>query len=488
MGQATDILKDTRYESPLLPFGGMEELTWSSCSKKIAYSCKKKIGRDYTMSTDSDIYIYDIETKQEVNINKMPGDPDQNMGYDMNPRFSKDGKYLAWLSMEHDGYESDKNRLYLMDLSTHKKVDLTAQFDNDVSEFCWSESSDAIYFASVWHGREMIFRIDLKGKFVQITEGDFDYFGLSMIGDSILALRHSLVTPEDVYIINPKQDYSIQQLTHENDHILQQIKLGKVEARWTETVDGKQLMSWVLYPPEFDPNKKYPALLMCMGGPQEACSQVWSNRWNFILMAAQGYIMTMPNRRGCPGFGRKWVEEVSGDYTGLCMQDYFSAIDDLATEPYVDKDRLGSLGASFGGFSVYWLAGNHDKRFKMFFSHDGIFNTAMDYLATDEMWCPNWDLKGPYWDKNNPVAQRAYDTSPHLFVDKWDTPIMCVHSNLDYRIPVSQGQAAFAAARLRGIEAELLYFPDEFHWVNKPQNSVFWNRALYKWMAKWLKP
>ena len=488
IGEATDILKDTRYESPLLPFGGMEELTWSTCSKKIAYSCKKKIGRDYTISTDSDIYIYDIETKQEVNINKMPGDPDQNLGYDMNPRFSKDGKYLAWLSMEHDGYESDKNRLYLMDLTTHQKVDLTANFDNDVAEFCWADDSSTLYFASIWHGREMIFSMDLKGRFIQITEGDYDYFGLSMIGDRILLLRHSLVTPEDVFIINPKQDNSIQQLTHENDHILKQIKLGKVEARWTETIDGKQMMSWILYPPEFDPSKKYPALLMCMGGPQEACSQVWSNRWNFILMAAQGYIMTMPNRRGCPGFGRKWVEEVSGDYTGLCMQDYFSAIDDLATEPYVDKDRLGSLGASFGGFSVYWLAGNHDKRFKMFFSHDGIFNAAMDYLGTDEMWCANWDNKGPYWDKDNALAQRTYNNSPHLFVDKWDTPIMCVHSNMDYRILVSQGQAAFAAARLRGIEAELLYFPDEFHWVNHPQNSVFWNRALYKWMARWLQP
>ena len=487
IGEATDILQGTRYESPLLPFGGMEELTWSSCSKKIAYSCKKKVGRAYTLSTDSDIYVYDIETKQEVNINKIPGDPDQNLGYDMNPRFSKDGKYVAWLSMEHDGYESDKNRLYLMDLSTHKKTDLTVRFDNDVSEFCWAEDSKTLYFASVWHGCTMIFSVDFEGNYKQITEGDFDYLGLSLIGDRILTLRHSLVAPEDIYIIDPKQDNSIRQLTHENDHILQQIRLGKVEGRWTKTVDGKQMMSWVLYPPDFDPDKKYPALLMCMGGPQEACSQVWSNRWNFILMAAQGYVMTMPNRRGCPGFGRKWVEEVSGDYGGLCMQDYFAAIDDLATEPYIDKDRLGCLGASFGGYSVYWLAGHHEKRFKVFFSHDGVFDIATQYLATDEMWFANWDNKGPYWDKNNPLAQRTYANSPHLFVDKWDTPIMCVHSNMDYRILVSQGQSAFAAARLRGIEAELLYFPDECHWVNKPQNSVFWNRALYKWMAKWLK-
>lgn len=485
MGQATDILEGTRYESPLLPFGGIEQLTWSNDSQKIAYTCKKKVGLDYSLSTDSDIYIYDINTKEEINICKLPGDPDQNLGYDINPLFSPCGKYIAWLSMKHDGYESDKNRLYVMELDTMKKTDLTTGYDNDVNEFCWGKNGE-LYFASVNQGRCMIYQVNLNKEITQITEGDFDYMNISFSADSLLTMRHSLVQSDDIYRIDLIHNNGVKQLTHENEHIFNQLKLGKVEERWTPSVDGKEIMSWVLFPPDFDPNKKYPAILMCMGGPQSACSQTWSYRWNFIMMAARGYIMIIPNRRGCPGFGRKWVEEVSGDYGGLCMSDLFSAIDDLATESYVDKDKLCCVGASFGGYTVYWMAGHHEKRFKAFIAHDGVFNIGSQYISTDEMWFANWDNGGAYWD-NNPIAQRTYSNSPHLFVEKWDTPILCIHSNMDYRIPVSQGQAAFAAARLRGIEAEHLYFTDECHWVNKPQNSILWNRVFMDWLNKHVK-
>ena len=484
---ATDILEGTKFESPLLPFGGIEELSWTPDSKNIAYSCKKKAGTAYTLSTDSDIYLYNIDNKTEVNLCKLPGDPDQNMGYDMNPRFTNDGKYMAWLSMEHDGYESDKNRLYLMDLATKKKTDLTVNFDQDVAEFCWDNTTQTIYFTSVWHGRTLLFNMNLKGEYVQITEGDYDYVHPSMIGNKILCIRRSMRKAEDIFIIDPSNNYGIQQLTHENDHIFDQIKIGEVKERWTTTVDGKQLMSWVIYPADFDATKKYPALLMCMGGPQEACSQIWSNKWNFVYMANQGYIVVMPNRRGCPGFGREWTAEVSKDYGGLCMQDYFSSIDDMAKESYIDKDRLGCVGASFGGYSVYWLAGHHEKRFKAFLAHDGMFDFDEMYLATDEMWFENWDEGGSYWDKNNPPAKRSFDNSPSLFVDKWDTPILVIHSDKDYRIPLSQGECAFNAARLRNIDAEFLFFPDECHFVSKPQNSVLWNRVFFKWLDKYLK-
>ena len=388
--------------------------------------------------------------------------------------------------MEHDGYESDKNRLYVMDLETKKKWDVTARYDNDVNEFVWDDN-DEIYFGSVSLGRTMIFHINLQGEYTQITEGDYDYVMIKMLGEKVIAIRRSIREPNDLYVIDPANHNGVVRITKENDHILNQFETGKVEERWVATPDGKQLQSWVIYPANFDPNKKYPALLMCMGGPQEACSQVWSNKWNFTLIGYEGYVMIMPNRRGCPGFGQAWKAEVSKDYGGLCMQDYLTAIDDLATEPYIDKERLGCIGASFGGYSVYWLAGHHEKRFKVFLAHDGMFNQEAMYLETDEMWFVNWDLGGAYWEKDNAIAQRSYANSPHRFVDKWDTPILCIHSSNDYRILISQGQAAFAAARLRGIEAQLLCFPDECHFVQKPQNSMLWQRVFFGWLNKYLK-
>ena len=485
LGEATDILAGTRFESPMDPGDPITQLTWSTDSKKIAYTCEKKFGRDFAFSSDSDIYVYDIETKEEVNICKLPGDPDQNVGTDTNPAYSPSGKYIAWISMRRDGYQCDKARICVMELATGKKFYITENLDNDVDEFIWNADSDDIYFAAIWHGTTMVYHIDLNGNYTQVTEGDYDYYNIGLCGKQIIALRHSLLESDDIYLIDPQNDNGITRITCENDHIMNQLKLGTFKARWTPTVDGKELHSWVMYPPEFDPSKKYPAWLLCMGGPQEAVSQFWSYRWNMLLLAAQGYVITMPNRRGVPGFGRKWLEEVSNDYSGLCMQDYFAAIDDLVTEPYIDKDKVGCVGASFGGYSVYYLAGNHEKRFKVFLSHDGMFNLEEFFLGTD--WYMVWESGGNYWDKNNPVAQKFFADSPHNYVEKWDTPILCIHSNMDYRIPVAEGQAAFAAARLRGIDAQYLYYPDECHWVLKPQNSVLWYRIFINWMDKYLK-
>ncbi len=489
IGDATDILKGTRFESPLLPFGGIEQLNWSPDSKTIAYSCKKKAGKAYALSTDSDIYLYNIIEKNETNICKIPGVEDQNLGYDMNPEYSACGKYIAWLSMEHDGYESDKNRLYVMDLETKQKRDLTKNYDNDIQQFCWDTTSLNIYFTAVWHGRTMVYKITQEGVITQITDGDYDFEGIKMMGNKILVKRHSLLEPNDIYCIDSTVENGIIRLTNENKEITDQLRFGQVKERWTKTVDGKDLMSWVMYPSNFDPKKKYPAVLLCMGGPQVACSQLWLNRWNFALLVEQGqYIMILPNRRGCPGFGQEWKAEISKDYGGKCMDDYFSAIDDLATEEYVDKNRLGCIGASFGGYSTYWMAGHHEKRFKVFAAHDGIFNQQAMYPETDEMWFVNWDLGGAYWEKDNEKAQNSYANSPHLFVEKWDTPILCIHNDFDYRILVSQGQAAFDTAILRGIEAEHLCFTDECHWVNKPQNSILWYRVMIEWINKYLNP
>ena len=330
----------------------------------------------------------------------------------------------------------------------------------------------------------MLYQTNLQGEVKKLTDGVYDYGSVAMLGDKLITKRHSMSEADEIYAVSA--DGKIDQLTHENDHIFSQLALGKVEERWVKTTDGKDMLVWVIYPSNFDPNKKYPALLFCEGGPQSPVSQFWSYRWNFQIMAANDYVIVAPNRRGLPGFGMEWLEEISGDYAGQCMKDYLAAIDDVKKEPFVDENRLGCVGASFGGYSVYWLAGNHDKRFKAFISHDGIFNVEQQYLETEELWFTQWDLGGPYWDKN-PIAQKSVATSPHKYIEKWDTPILCIHGEKDYRILSSQGQSAFAAAILRGIPAELLLYPDENHWVLKPQNGILWQRTFFEWLDKWLK-
>ena len=534
-GEMFDILEGEPYECPMQPFCGVEQLAWSPDSKYIAFTCRTKTGLAYSISTDSDIFLYDVEARDlnsqehtrnlckrggEFGVNSCASMPyhgdgkqldptktlknqrinqefkDLNVGYDQNPKFSPDGRYVAWLSMERDGYESDRNRLCVCDLQTGDKKYITESFDSNVDDFCWSDNKDAmIYFIGVWHGTENLYAINWKGELKQLTNDWADFGSLQMLNNKkqILAERHDYFNAADLYVITPNfkkpEKTDVEQITQENKHIFDQLAKGKVQQRWVKTTDDKQMMYWVILPPHFDETKKYPTLLFCEGGPQSPVSQFWSYRWNFMIMASQGYVIIAPNRHGLPGFGSEWCEEISGDWTGQCMDDYLTAIDDAAENlPFVDKDRLGAVGASFGGFSVYYLAGHHDKRFKCFIAHDGAFNLESMYTDTEEVWFSNWEYEDAYWNKDlSANAKKTYDNSPHKFVDKWDTPILCIHGEMDYRINANQGMGAFNAAQLRGIPSELLIFPDENHWVLKPQNGILWQRTYFDWLAKWLK-
>lgn len=505
---ARDILDGQPYESPMCPFGGIEEFAWSPDSKSLAYVMRKKTGRDYAISTDSDIFLYNLETGKTKNLCKPENykapivnatsslkhqiqyneNEDYNLGYDDKPKFSPNGKYIAWTSMKHDGYESDRTRLCVFEFSTGSKTYVTETFDSGVNDFVWDDNSKELYFSGVWHGKTNLYKTNLKGEVSKITDEVCDYTLVDVDSrqNKLLTKKQSMSMADDIFFVDIKKGTSYQ-LTNINESIYNKLTFGEVKERWVKTVDGKQELCWVIYPPHFDKNKKYPTLLFCEGGPQSPVSQFWSYRWNFQIMAANGYIIIAPNRRGLPGFGYEWLTQISGDYTGLCMKDYLSAIDDICKEPYVDKDRLGCVGASFGGYSVYWLAGNHDKRFKCFIAHDGIFNTQQQYLETEEMWFPNWDMGSAPWVKPGGEMQKVYSESPHLFVDKWDTPILCIHGQKDFRIEYTQAESAFNAARLRGIPAQLLLFPDENHWVLKPQNAILWQRTFFRWLDKWLK-
>ena len=548
-GKEFDILEGQPFECPMEPFGGIEQLAWSPDSKSIAYTCRTKTGLAMSISTDSDIFLFDVESREAKNLCKPDGytepeiEPSKTMkyqavnasdnlinnpGYDQNPKFSPDGRFVAWLSMERNGYEADRQRLCVYDLQSGEKRYVTESFDSNVDDFVWGDDSNTLYFIGVWHATVNLYRTNLEGQVAQLTNEQADWGSLQMIpsatvssasaegspeGSSprLLMERHDFFHPADLYLVsidNTKagaqltsasealpltgergEGLSIQQLTHENDHILSQLAPGSSEPRWCATTDGQQLLYWVIKPPHFDPSKKYPTLLFCEGGPQSPVSQFWSYRWNFYIMASQGYVIIAPNRRGLPGFGQEWLEEISGDWTGQCMNDYLSAIDDACDSlPYVDRDRLGAVGASFGGFSVYYLAGHHDKRFKCFISHDGAFNLEAMYTETEENWFSNWEYDDAFWNKDRTAnADKTYDNSPHRFVDLWDTPILCIHGEKDYRINATQGMSAFNAARMRGIEAELLLYPDENHWVLKPQNGILWQRTYFNWLARWLK-
>ncbi|PWD98971.1 S9 family peptidase [Marinilabilia rubra] len=475
--EAKDIMEGERYDTPLEPFGGMDQITWTPDGKKIAYTCKKLSGKAYALSTNSDIYLYDLGSGETKNLTK------DNPGYDKNPVFSPDGLRMAWESMPRDGYEADKNRLMIKDMETGKVIDFTANFDQDIHNPVWNLMGDALFFISNRHATEDIYRLNLPGGDIhKITEGEYNYTSVIPAGGQLISTRMSMSMPTEIYSVNPV-DGTTKNISEVNRPILNNLKMGNVEKRWITTSDGKEMLTWVIYPPNFNPEKKYPTLLYCQGGPQSSVSQFWSYRWNFQMMAANDYIVVAPNRRGLPGFGREWTEQISGDYGGLNMQDYLSAIDTLAKESYVDENNLGAIGASYGGYSVYWLAGNHDKRFSAFISHCGVFNQEMMYTTTEEMFFVNWDLKKPYWE----MPDQHYDFSPHLFVKNWDTPILVIHGAKDFRIPYTQGMGAFNAARLRDVPARFLFFPEENHWVLTPQNGILWQREFKGWLNKWLK-
>ncbi|NPA37608.1 MAG: S9 family peptidase [Chlorobi bacterium] len=480
-GEGTDIMEGERYDTPLAPFGGMEQISWTPDGKKIAYTCKKLTGMAYSFSTNSDIYLYDLNSKKTTNLT------DGMPGYDVGPAFSPDGKYMAWASMARDGYESDKNRLFLMDMNTGDKKDCFAGFDRSLNTMSWDPTGDKIWFTCNNLGTDEIFRYTLADDSIKkITEGIHDYSGVLAAGDKLIATRTSMSYPREIYSVDPETGKGTN-ISKINEPLMNQLTMGKVEKRWIKTTDNKDMLVWVIYPPHFDPNKKYPALLYCQGGPQSTVSQFWSIRWNFQMMAANDYIVVAPNRRGLPGFGQEWNEQISGDYGGQNMKDYLSAIDALAKEPFIDKNRLGAVGASYGGFSIYWLAGHHNKRFKAFISHCGIFNFEQMYSTTEEMWFVNWDFKGNYWDKSNKAAMKSYANSPHKFVKEWDTPILVITGAKDFRIPYTQSMGAFNTAIMRGIPARFLFFPEESHWVLKAQNGILWQREFFKWLDKWLK-
>ena len=476
-----DILEGEPYEAPTKPFGGSEELSWSPDGKTLAYSSRKKTGLEYSLSTNTDIYLYDLASGATRNITEGNG------GYDTHPRFSPDGSKISWISMERDGYEADLKRLFIQELKTGKKTFLTDGFEYDVDETVWSPDSKSIFFLATKHAEAQLWELALKGRKIrQITTGMHDYTSLDLQAGKLLAGRQSYTLPTDLYLVDPKMGRA-DQLTHENKETLDRLSPISVEKRWVKTTDGGNMLVWVILPPNFDKTKKYPALLFCQGGPQSPVSQFFSYRWNMRLMAEQGYIVIAPNRHGVPSFGKAWNEQISGDYSGQNIQDYLTAVDEVKKEPWVDADRLGCVGASYGGYSVFYLAGVHQKRFKAFIAHAGIFNLEMQYMTTEEMWFANWDMGGAPWEKDNAVAQRTFANSPHKLVGNWDTPILVIHGERDYRILAGQGMAAFNAAKLRGIPAELLIYPDENHWILRPQNALLWQRTYFNWLDKYLK-
>ncbi len=476
----TDIMPGERYDCPQKPFGGSEDYLWSPDGKKVLYVSKKTYGVAYTVSTNSDIYEYNIATKETKNLTAY------NRGYDVAPAFSSKGE-MAWLQMKRDGYEADKNDIIVR--RKGKDINLTKSWDGTVNSFKWSEKGDKIYFVAPVLGTVQLFEIGISASAMpkQITDGQFDVHGIvGQTGNTMLVSRRDMNHAPEIYTVNLKNG-EMKQLTHENDAIYNSLTLGKIEKRITKATDGKDLHSWVIYPPDFDPSKKYPTLLYCQGGPQGALSQFYSYRWNFQLMAANGYIIIAPNRRGMPGYGVEWNEQISKDYGGQNMKDYLSAIDDLAKEPYVDKDRIGAVGASYGGYSVYFLASMHNNRFKTFIAHDGIFNEKSMYGTTEELFFVNWDLGGAYWEKDNKAAQKSYTLfNPVEHVEKWNTPILIIQGGKDFRVPIGQGLEAFQAAQLRGIKSRLLFFPEENHWVLDYQNSLVWHREFYRWLKETL--
>ena len=476
-----DLMEGEPYDCPQQPFGGGEDYIWNNDGSQVLYVTKKKFGTNYATSTNTDIYAYDLNSKTTSNLTE------GNKGYDTQPAYSSKGT-LAWLQMETDGYESDKNDI-IINLEG-SKINLTKDWDGTVNGFKWSNDGSTIYFLAATQGTVQLFEVDVpkkvgkSSKIEQVTNGQFDVHGLvGQVGQSLVVSRRDMNHASELYTLDLKSG-DMTQLTHVNDSIYAKIKLSRIDKRMVKTTDGKEMPTWVIYPPDFDPAKKYPTLLYCQGGPQAALSQFYSFRWNFQLMAAQGYIVVAPNRRGMPGYGVEWNEQISGDWGGQNMQDYLAAIDDVAKEPYADNNRLGCVGASYGGYSTFYLAGIHEGRFKSFIAHDGIFNTRSMYGTTEELFFVNKDLGGPYWESGNNKSYSEFN--PINKADKWDTPILIFQGGKDYRVPIGQSLEAFQAAQLQGIKSRLVYLPDENHWVLSAQNGIVWQREFFKWLKETL--
>ena len=486
-----DILgADAKWDAPLAPYFDTAEIAWSNDGKKLAYTCKPLTGAAYAVSTDSDIFIYNTEDGSTKNINKIKTNKGMRImefvGYDRYPVWSPDDSQIAFCSMATPGYESDKDRLFIYTLANDEMVDLSLDFDHSAQNVIWKDGK-TLYFLSPIHGTQQICKVDTDNKKVEIiTSGDHEIASMSIAGNECLTTLMTISRDKELYSAN-LADGALTQLSNINSHVYDNVKMGQVQKRMVKTTDGKEMLTWVILPPDFDPAKKYPTLLFCEGGPQSVVSQGWSYRWNFQLMASQGYIVVAPNRRGCPSFGSEWREQISGDYSGQNIKDYLSAIDDVAKEPWCDKDNMGCIGASYGGYSVYYLAGHHEGRFSAFISHCGIFNFESMYGETEELFFVTHDYGGSYWDKSNAIAQRSYANSPHKFVQNWDTPILIITGEYDFRIPYTQSLQAFTAARLKGLDARLVEFENEAHQVFKPQNSIVWNREFFGWLDKYLK-
>ncbi len=483
-GAETDITPGQPYYTPQAPFGGDEDYVWGPKGENIYYVSKKVAGTEYATSTNTDIYKYNLSDKKTENITE------ENKGYDTQPAFSKAGA-LAYLQMKTPGYEADKNDIIV--LQDGVKQNITSQWDGTVNGYLWANNNKDIYFTAPVDGTKQIFKVDYPGKtrkmavVEQLSKGQFDVTSIVAENNGqLIVTRTDMNHASEVFSFDLKTK-TFKQLTQVNTEFYGKLDLPTVEKRMVTTKDGKQMLVWVILPPNFDKNKKYPTLLYAQGGPQSALSQFYSTRWNFQLMASEGYIIVAPNRRGMPGHGVEWNAEISGDWGGGAMQDYLDAIDDISKESYVDKNRLGAIGASFGGYSVFWLAGNHDGRFKTFIAHDGVFDTRAMYGTTEELFFVNHDMGGAYWEKDNAIAQKSFNEfNPVTYVDKWDTPIMVIQGGKDYRAPIEQGLGAFQAAQLKGIKSKLLYFPEENHWVLQPQNALVWQREFFSWLKETL--
>ncbi len=483
--ESYDIMQKEPYNTPLKPFGGTDDYIWSPDSKKIIYVSKKKTGVEYATSTNADLYEYNLENAQTRNLTE------GMMGYDTHPSFSEEG-ILAWLSMRRDGYEADKQDIFI--LHNNQKINLTESFSETVFSFIWAENNRAIYFTAPKGGTIQLFSLDLdadyttkEGSIKQLTSGVFDI--TSIVGQAenkLILTRTDMNHAAEIFSLDlPKME--LKQLTKVNDEVYKSLDLPTYELKTVKTTDNKEMAVWVIYPPNFDKNKKYPSLLYLQGGPQSPLSQFYSFRWNFQVMASQGYIIVAPNRRGMPGHGVEWNEDISKDWGGQAIRDYLSAIDEISKENFFDKERIGAVGASFGGYSAFFLAGMHEKRFKTFISHCGVFNLESMYGTTEELFFVDWDLGGPYWDKENKIAQKTYNEyNPKNMVEKWDTPILIIQGGRDYRVPIGQGQEAFQAAQLKGLKSRFIYFPEENHWVLKPQNGLVWQNEFFKWLKETL--